>query len=130
MEWSNYAGTLITWTAIVIIVLVRGYFRHQTRVARYRLYETMAEKGQTVPPDTLAQMERHDCRDRTSVGSGITLMCVGVGLGIFFWALSGGYGVFHHPSNVPDWLMFVGVIPFMIGLGRVLSAVFDKPRQS
>jgi hypothetical protein len=130
MEWSNYAGTLITWTAIVIIVLVRGYFRHQTRVARYRLYETMAEKGQTVPPDTLAQMERHDCRDRTSVGSGITLMCVGVGLGIFFWALSGGYGFFHHPSNVPDWLMFVGVIPFMIGLGRVLSAVFDKPRQS
>lgn len=130
MEWGNYAGTLITWTGIVIIVLVRSYYRSQTRMARYRLYETMAEKGQTVPPETLAQMERQDCRDRSSVGSGITLMCVGVGLGVFFWALSGGHGLFHHQSDVPDWMMFVGVIPFMIGLGRVLSAAFDKPRKS
>lgn len=129
MWWDHgLLNTAVTWGAIVIIVVVSRYFRHQSRIAKYQMLEKMAEKGQTIPPDVLARDDYRDrgCRDNAT--SGIMLMCVGIGLGLFFWALSGGYGIFHHPTNVPDWMVFVGVIPFMIGLGRLLTSLFVRPR--
>ena len=136
MHWHNDNSILIFWGAIAFIVVVRGYFRNQSRMARYRMMETLAQKGQPIPPEMMADNRRstwdqgweHGWDRHFSIGHGIMLMCIGVALAGFFWALSGGGGFFHG-EDVPSWLPFVGVFPFMIGLGRVIIALTaPRPR--
>lgn len=139
MWWHGHDNAvLIFWTAIAIIVVARGYFRSQARMAKYRAMERMAEKGQPIPPEMVRET-RYTAwdqgweRDREwethfSVGSGVMLMCIGVALGVFFWALGGGGGFFQG-EDVPHWLPFVGLFPFMIGFGRIIVAVTAPRRE-
>ena len=115
------------WAAIVAVVFIASLFSYLERSSRYRAIERLAEKGQTVPPEMFRRSDRHDLRYRHPVLSGIYLMCVGVALTIFLWAMQGGGSPFldGHMSN---WLPAVGIFPFMIGLARLLGAAFDRPR--
>src|ERR1700709_1815378 len=121
-------SALIFWAAIAIIVVARSYFRSQSRMARYRMMEARAKQGQPIPPEMMAEGRRSDWGwDREwdkhfSIGHGIMLMCIGVALSGFFWALSGGNGFFQG-EGVPNWLPIIGIFPFMIGLGRVIIAL-------
>lgn len=133
-------SALIFWVAIAIIVVARSYFRNQARMARYRMMEALAREGKPIPPEMMMESRRsgwdhsweYGWNKHFSVGHGIMLMCIGVALAGFFWALSGGNGMFHD-EDVPNWLPFVGAFPFMIGLGRVIIALTaprgDKPQQ-
>ena len=94
------------------------------------MIETLAEKGQPIPPEYLGNGRRyHSWRYGNPVGSGIYLMCIGVALFVFFWAMTGGGnpldGDYHH-----NWLPFIGIFPFMVGLGRMLAGLFDRPRRN
>ena len=131
---DHYGFALIFWGAIVAIFIARGYFRSQERIAHYRMLETLVQKGQTLDPQTLSAIAPRDGDmgrwDRhQGVGGGLMLMCIGVGLGVFLWALTGGSGLFEG-TGAPAWLPFVGIFPFMLGLGRVLMCVSNKPPQT
>lgn len=120
----------IFWLAIVAIIFFNSFFRYRERASRHRMIETLAEKGQPIPPEYLPATSdyvgRHYYRYRHPVQSGIYLMCIGVALFLFFWAMSGGGNIFDG-ERVPNWLPFIGIFPFMIGLARLLAGLFDRP---
>jgi hypothetical protein len=125
-------STIIFWGAIVLIVIVGNYFSYKSQASRHRMMETLAEKGQPVPPELIAsgRGDRYDryYRYRNPIQSGIFLMCIGVALAVFFWAMSGGGNFMDSNEHVPNWLPVVGIFPFMVGLARFLGGLFDGPR--
>ena len=135
--------TAIFWGAIVLIVFVSNFFGYRERTSRHRMIEKLAEKGQPIPPELLNGNGNGRYYDgygyrggwhRYSLAGGIYMMCVGVALFVFLWAMTtgdfngifGGDGDFHWGG--PGWLPFVGIFPFMIGFSRVLAYIFDRPR--
>lgn len=120
LVFHGYESTIIFWGAIVLIVFFSSYFGYRSRASRYRLIETMVEKGQPVPPELLTNGHHgHYAHNYSSVQSAIFLMCVGVALAVFLWALgSNGFG---GNEGVPGWLPVVGIFPFMVGLARLLG---------
>jgi hypothetical protein len=119
----------IFWIAIVVIVFMGNFFRSRERISRHRMIETLAEKGQPIPPDAFVggRDPYYSYRYGNSVGSGIFMMCIGVALAVFFWAMGGGGNVFED-GHMSNWLPVIGIFPFMIGLARVLGGLFDRPR--
>jgi hypothetical protein len=122
-------STIIFWGAIVLIVVVGNYFSYKSQASRHRMMETLAEKGQPVPPEMLTSSrgDRYRYRYGNPIQSGIYLMCIGVALAVFFWAMNGG-GDYFNGEHVPSWLPFVGIFPFMVGLARFLGGLFDRPK--
>jgi hypothetical protein len=102
-------------------------FVYMSRRAKYRMLERLAEKGQTLSPEFLADLSGKPryVRDEPGnpIGSGITLMCTGIALGLFFWAMQGWGNPFM--GEHIGWLPAIGLFPFMTGLARVLSARFS-----
>lgn len=118
------------WIAIVAIVFFGNFFSYRERASRYRMIETLAEKGQPIPPEYLGNGRRYYGRFRNPIASGIYLMCVGIALFVFFWAMTGGGNIFGDDMHFggPNWLPFIGIFPFMIGVARLLAGLFDRPR--
>lgn len=129
----------IFWGAIVLIVLISNFFGYRERASRHRAIERLAEKGQPIPPELTNGFGRgygdgpRSWR-RYSLSGGIYMMCVGVALFVFLWAMTTGdlNTFFGGDSDVhwsgPGWLPFVAIFPFMIGFSRVLAYIFDRPR--
>lgn len=113
---------IVFWVAIVLIVFIAVYFGHRAKMARYKLLETMAEKGQPISSDVLASLGDSRQKPKGGIAGGIFQMCIGVALAIFFW----GLGHFQNPFDGGSWLVVIGIFPFMVGLARVLACVFDK----
>lgn len=133
MEFPHHLTVIaIFWIAVVGIVFFASFFRYLERSSRHRMIEKLAEKGQPIPPEYLSSSVEHGGRRyyryRHPLQSGIYLMCIGVALFLFFWALTGGGNLLDGP-RVPNWLPFVAVFPFMVGLARFLSGLFDRPPQ-
>ena len=131
--------SLIFWGAIVLIVFLGNFFSYRERTSRHRVIEKLVDKGQPVPPELLNGNGRGYYRDGYRGGrygnplsSGIYLMCIGVAIAVFLWAMTGGLNWFGDNDNFgfhggPNWLPFVGIFPFMIGLSRVIAYLFDRP---
>jgi predicted anti-sigma-YlaC factor YlaD len=126
ISFHGWESTIIFWGAIVAIVLVGNYFSYKTQASRHRMMETMAEKGQPVPPE-LITAGRDRYRYHNPIQSGIFLMCIGIALAVFFWAMGGG-GNLVEGDRMPNWLPVIGIFPFMVGLARFLGGFFDRPR--
>jgi predicted anti-sigma-YlaC factor YlaD len=128
MFFNNMNVVAIFWIAVVFIVFVTSFFRYRERASHHRMIETLAEKGQPIPPEMLSgDLPDRRYRYGNVIGSGIVLMCVGIALAIFFWALGGG-GNFFSSEGVPNWLPVIGIFPFMVGLARILGYLFERPR--
>jgi hypothetical protein len=129
MTFDHLSTAAIFWIAIVAIVFFSSLFGWLERSSRYRAIEKMVEKGQTVPPEFLGRgplpYDRRAWRYGHPVSSGIYLMCVGVALAVFFWAMQGGGNVMVD-GHMANWLPVIGIFPFMIGLGRVLTGMFER----
>ena len=128
MVFHGMESTIIFWGAIVLIVVITNYFSYKNMSSRHRMMETLAEKGQPIPPEMLAS-SRDRYRYHNPIQSGIFLMCIGVALAVFFWAMGGG-GNLIEGDRMPNWLPVIGIFPFMIGLARFLGGFFDRPRDN
>lgn len=117
---------IVIFVGIAAIVFIASFFGHMNRRNRQTLIEKMIDKGQPLSPDILATIA-DDKRRNGSIGSAVTLMLIGIGLGVFLWAFSGGGGLWND-NGVPHWMPFVGIFPFMTGLGRLIGLIFDKPK--
>ena len=116
---------IIFWAAIAIIVVAVSFFSYRAQASHHRMLEKLAEKGQPIPPELLAGGGRDNPRYRSPIQSGVTLMCIGIALAIFFWAMGGGGAIFDG-DRMPNWLPVIGIFPFMIGLARLLGGMFDR----
>jgi hypothetical protein len=115
----------IFWGAIVCFALIANYFRYKTRESEHRMLEKLAEKGQSISPDLLSNIGRDHEQRSGPLRAGVILMCLGVSLAVFFWAMNGGGGMFHG-EHTPNWLPVVGIIPFMLGVALFLTSLFER----
>ena len=111
------------WVVICVAVVANGYFVYQVRMARWRVMQTLAEKGQPVPVELFNGPLR-----RAPVGlmrGGIVLVCLGLALGGFFWAMT-AQSVFAGPIENVGWLPTLALFPLMIGVALLLMAMFER----
>ena len=116
---------VIFWVVIGIIVVANGYFVFQVRAARYRVMQTLAEKGQPVPVELLTGSNRS--APNGFLRGGIVLVCVGLTLMAFFWSMT-AESWFHGPIQSAAWLPTIGLFPLMIGVALLLLALFERNR--
>ena len=113
----------VIWGAILLLVFIVMLFTYLSRRSKYRMLERLAEKGQTLSPEVLASLSSGNGRnggEKNPITSGIFLMCIGVALSIFFWATTDLEDLLHGGAMPTA----IGIIPFMVGLARVLGARF------
>lgn len=127
-EHPAFAPLTIIFGSIIGIIFVVMLFQYLNRRSRYQTIERLAEKGQTLTPEMLEGLSSGNGHNpKSPMSSGIFLMCVGFALTIFFWATTDFQNLLHGGAMPTA----IGVIPFMVGLARVLGAVFDRrePKQ-
>jgi hypothetical protein len=121
-----FATVAITfWLVIGIVVIANGFFVYQVRAARYRVMQSLAEKGQPVPVELF-----NGPRRAAPVGlmrGGIILVFIGMALMGFFWSMT-AQSYFHGPIEDASWLPTLGLFPLMIGLALLLMALFERSR--
>ena len=113
------------WIVIGIVFVANGYFVYQVRMARYRVMQTLAEKGQPVPVELFNGNLR-----QAPVGllrGGIVLVCLGLALGTFFWSMT-AQSVFAGPIEHVGWLPTLALFPVMIGVALLLMALLERRR--
>ena len=120
-----FAVAVTFWLVIGFVVVANGFFVYRVRMARYRVMQTLAEKGQPVPLELLAGPRRN--APLALIRGGIVLVCIGVTLGIFFWSMT-AQSTFHGPIENAAWLPTLGLFPLMIGLALLLMAMFERSR--
>ncbi len=119
------AVAMVFWAVIGIIVVANGYFVYQVRMARYRVMQTLADKGQPVPLELF-----NGPRRAAPVGlmrGAIVLLCLGAALGIFFWSMT-AQSLFHGPIENVAWLPTLALFPIGIGLALLLMALLERGR--
>jgi hypothetical protein len=119
---------MVIFGGVLGILFIIMLFQFLARRSRYRMIETLAERGQTLTPEMLAGITNSGGNgSKNPIVSGIFLMCIGFGLTIFFWATTGFQDLLHGGAMPTA----IGIIPFMVGLARVLGAVFGgrEPKQ-
>ncbi|MBS0471742.1 MAG: hypothetical protein JSR60_11770 [Proteobacteria bacterium] len=114
----------VLWIVLGLVFIANGFFVYQVRMARYRVMQTLAEKGQPVPPELLGGSVR-----RAHAGmmrGGIILIGLGAAFGVFLWAMT-EQSMFHGPVGA-NWLPTLALFPLLLGLSLVLLAIFDRSR--
>lgn len=123
---SGFMMVAITfWLVIGVVVVANGYFVFQVRMARYRVMQTLADKGQPVPVELF-----NGPRRAAPVGlmrGGIVLAAIGVALMTFFWSMT-AQSWFHGPIESASWLPTIGFLPFMLGVALLLMARVERRR--
>jgi len=125
IEYMVYGQPGYFWIAIAAIAIISIFFRFLSEHSRNKTLRTLAEKGHTIPPELLVNDPISYHRTANAFRGGIILMCIGIGLAIFFYAMTGGGG-FDGPIKEVSWLPAVGVIPFMIGFALFIIALFER----
>ena len=113
------------WAVIGIVLVANGYFVFQVRMARYRVMQTLADKGQPVPLELFNGPKR-----AAPVGlmrGGIVLSAIGFALMTFFWSMT-AQSWFHGPIESASWLPTIGFFPFMLGVALLLMARVERRR--
>jgi hypothetical protein len=116
---------VVFWAVIGVVVVANGYFVYQVRMARYRVMQTLAEKGQPVPAELFngAVRTAHSGMMRGA----IVLLCLGIALATFFWSMT-SVSIFHGPIESALWLPTLGLFPIMLGFALLLMALFERSR--
>lgn len=119
------AATAVFWLAVAVIAVSASFFSYRSRAARYRMLESLAEKGQPLPADLLSTLADANPGPRATLRGGIILVCIGSALAFFLWAMTSP--AFDGPIVHLSWLPAIGAFPIMIGLGLLIIAIFDRP---
>jgi hypothetical protein len=128
----GFSVVLIFWGAIALMAICGSFFAYRAQASHHRMIEKLAEKGQTIPPELLTNGRyyryggRYGGRYGSPIQSGIYLMCVGIALAVFFWAMGGGF-FWADGRFEGNWLPVIGIFPFMAGFARLLGGIFDRP---
>jgi hypothetical protein len=122
-DWFGVIGAIVPVVAIlmpVAIVFVALYFRHQRQVSLHETIKHLADKGMPVPKDLLDPPGRNanatsgDWQRRSPFFSAMTVLGVGLGLMVFFYAM--GWG----------GLWGVGALVAIIGVSQLIALAIER----
>ena len=116
---------VVFWLVIGTVIVANGYFVYQVRVARYRVMQSLADKNQPVPAEMFGGTAHS--RPVGLMRGGIVLVCLGLAIGGFFWAMTDQW-LFHGPIREVSWLPAVALFPLMIGISLLVIAMFERNR--
>ena len=114
---------IVFWAVIGFVFVANGYFVYQVRMARYRVMQTLAEKGQPVPLELFNGPRRAAPVGMTR--GGIVMVALGISLMTFFWSMT-AQSIFHGPIESASWLPTIGFLPFMIGVALLVMAMIER----
>lgn len=120
---DNLIVPLVFFITILAIVVVSLYFSHKNRAEKYRLIEKLLDRGETLTPELLTSINQTlatEDRNRSSgFGNAIHQIFIGIGLAVFFWALT-------RYTGAPYFLIAIGIFPFVSGLARLITILYEK----
>ena len=96
----------------VFIILIVFVFRHKNKQAQYRLAEKALENGKDIPEGLFKEIEK----PTNIYAKGVKNAFLGLGLGIFLWALTGEFG-----------LGCIGFMIMLMGIGQIVIHYTQKP---
>jgi len=97
---------LIFFILPILLVLIIVFFVYKGRKAKYRAYQQMAEKGQSIPENPTNVMAAMDDEDIKLRNDGVRTICVGIGLAILLGIIMDKLG------------MGIGALVFFVGVGK------------
>lgn len=104
-----------SFSMAVLIIFLHLWYKNKNKQAQYRLAEKALESGKDIPEGLFK-----DAKGMTDLNAkGIKNTFLGIGLGIFLWALTGEFGL--------------GCIGFMImfmGIGQIIIGRTQKPLEN
>lgn len=130
--WTNhyYFGmNMIFWIVIGVIAVSSILGRYMASVSRDRTIQRLAEKGQPIPPELAHGSYYRGSRygyDPTPARTGIILICIGIAVFVFLYMMTQPGGPINDQMRNVSWLPFAGIFPFMIGVGKLIGAMFDR----
>lgn len=115
---------LIFFGTVLAIVVCSLYFSHKNRVEKYRLIDKLLERGDALSPEMLESIGKTiDPGEKASpnnrFGAAVMQVMIGIGLAVFFWALTSYTGA-------PYFLIAIGVFPFVVGVARLIAFFYEK----
>jgi len=117
--FEDSAGLVVPVIAIlavfgmpVFIILIVFVFRHKNKQAQYRLAEKALENGKDIPEGLFKEIEK----PTNIYAKGVKNAFLGLGLGIFLWALTGEFG-----------LGCIGFMIMLMGIGQIVIHYTQKP---
>jgi Domain of unknown function (DUF6249) len=122
-EWPSILGVMIPIVAImmpVAIVFIALYFRHQRQVSLHETIKHLADKGMPVPKDLLdppaqnGNLDADDRQRRSPFFSAMTVLGIGIGLMLFFYAMGMG------------GLWGVGALVATIGVAQLIALAIER----
>nr|WP_321424782.1 DUF6249 domain-containing protein [uncultured Bacteroides sp.] len=119
LPFEDSAGLLIPIVAIifgcavpVLIIFFIFWYRHKDKQAQYRLAEKALENGKDIPEGLFKEAQ-----EPTNIyARGVKNAFLGLGLGIFLWALTGEFG-----------LGCIGFMVMFMGIGQIVIHYTQKP---
>jgi len=115
------SGILVPFFVCVMLgLLVKGFFSYGNRQSKIHLIEKLLDKGTPLTPELLESINNISASSttkRTPISNAVYLILLGLGLAVFFWAMSS--------SGAPVWLAAIGVFPVVLGLSRLVGIFFD-----
>jgi len=125
IPFENSEAMLIPIVAIifgcavpVLIIFFIFWYRHKDKQAQYRLAEKALENGKDIPEGLFKEVQ-----GTTDVhAKGVKNAFLGLGLGIFLWALTGEFGL----GCIGFMIMFMGIGQIVIHYTQNKQKPFEK----
>ena len=119
----DWAGAMVFWIAVCVIAVSAIFFHYRTRVSRDRLLQSLVDKGQPIPPELLRVNAGGSRSFFCSWRAGVLLICIGIAIFVsqYFGSFYGG-----GPFAAFGRRGIGAVFPFMIGVGFVTIALFER----
>lgn len=99
--------TTIVFSTVIAVIFVIFYFRHKTKKAQYDLVSQALASGKELPEGLFAQ--REETINDESFAKGVKNTALGLGLGVFLWAVTGEFGI-----------GCIGFILMLMGIGQII----------
>ncbi len=124
MNGVDVLGVIGIFFLPIIMVILIVWFKTKENGKRDRLqaelYAKAIEKGIEVPPGLFVPVKK----EKKPLNTGIICISVGLGVSLFLWLVTPGYG---HPAQSAAAL---GIIPFFIGLGYLIIHFIEKKKSA
>lgn len=103
----------------IFIIAIVLYFRYKNKQAKYKLASEALAAGKEIPKELFNENTSKSTQNHDTLAKGIKDICLGIGLGVFLWLLTG-----------VEFLAAIGFLIFCMGVGKVIIAHATRPSNS